>query len=178
MKLNAILTVSGGLGVALLLRAWAKAKDETDRATLRKLAQEAGAAQISRDIASKIARNRELPHDSLPSFIQPSQPAQPAPPAAPRQIQDSTLAPVAGRMYRVVVNVNFPASLAAGVSDVKSQAEKNGFQNVVVSKTMPAGWPGGVTGDYYVTAIYAGGPVDMARSYLGGEVVIKDVWEG
>jgi hypothetical protein len=170
--LGIVLGVSGGVGTALLLRAWAKARDERDRAAILKLAAEAGVAQIAHDRAKLLAVHPVFQPAVVPAIV------PVAPPAVPRQIPDSPLTPEAGRLYRVVVNVNFPASLAAGVSDVKRQAEKSGFQDVLVSKTKPQGWPGSVNGDYYVTATYAGGPASMARSYLGGEVAIKDVWEG
>jgi hypothetical protein len=169
--LGVVLGVSGSLGAALLLRAWAKTRDERDRAALAKLAAEAGAAQLALDRARLLA----VPPAFHPAVV----PIAPPPVVqAPRQVSDSPLTPEAGHLYRVVVNVSFPASLAAGVSDVKRQAEKNGFQDVAVSKTKPSGWPGSVNGDYYVTATYAGGPASLARSYLGGEVSIKDVWEG
>jgi len=167
--LGITLGVSGGIGAVLLLRAWAKGRDARDRATLQKLAAEAGLAQLA------FERSRLL---VSPTAFRPAVVAPPPIAAAPRQVSDSPLSPEAGRLYRVVVNVNFPASLAAGVSDVKRQAEKNGFQNVTVSKTKPPGWPGNVRGDYYVSATYGGGPASLARSYLGGEVSIKDVWEG
>jgi len=168
--LGITLGVSGAVGTALLLRAWAKGRDARDRAVLQKLAAQAGIAQLAFE-RSRLLVNPPAFH---PAVVPPPPPAV----QAPRQVSDSPLSPEPGHLYRVVVNVNFPASLAAGVSDVKRQAEKNGFQDVVVAKTKPAGWPGSVNGDYYVTATYAGGPASLARSYLGGEVSIKDVWEG
>ena len=77
----------------------------------------------------------------------------------------------------MTVDVSFPASLAADVNKVKREAEKKGFQNLSVSKQRPGGWPG-ANGSYYVTGTYGGGPAAMERSYAGGQVSIKDVWEG
>jgi pimeloyl-ACP methyl ester carboxylesterase len=169
LSLDNVLAVAGSVGGVLLLRAWAKARDERDLSEIRRLVMEASAAQL--------ANERKLA-SALPPRVSPPVPG-PAPlPLPPRQINEATLTPQAGRLYHVTVDVNFPASLAANASDVKHQAEKNGFENVNVSKTKPVGWPGSTSGDYYVTATYAGGPLVMERSHGGGQVKIKDVWEG
>lgn len=82
-----------------------------------------------------------------------------------------------GILYRATVNVSFPLSIAASTSKATAEAQKQGFTNVSVTTSPPAGWPG-AKGDYYVTAVYSGQPRFIDRSAAGGQVKVTDVWRG
>lgn len=161
--LDTALTAGGTLGGFILLRAWARDKDARDRKALA-------------DIIAKISREQaELTRPKI--FVPtPEGPVVPAP-SGPKLLSGGSLSPVPGNFYRVTVDVRFPASMLATSAKVKREAEKNGFTNVSVSTSRPQGWPGD-NGSYYVSATYNGEPKEMARSYAGGQVVIKDAWEG
>ena len=122
-------------------------------------------------------------HVQVPGMaVQPVQagPAQPIAPQGPHPLPlGATVQATPGKLYHVTVNVGFPLSMGASASSVQSQAQAHGFQNVSVSHNqMPAGWPGAVSGNYYVTGMYAGAPTALATSYVGGQVSIVEVWEG
>jgi len=105
-------------------------------------------------------------------------PQPPPPPAAgPLQAPSGPIQVTPGVLYRATVNVSFPLSIAASPSKASAEAQKQGFTNVAVRQSKPAGWPG-ASGDYYVTAVYSGQPRFIDRSAAGGQVKVTDVWQG
>jgi len=85
-----------------------------------------------------------------------------------------------GQRYLATVTVSSPLSWLATVAKVRSQAEKMGFRDVVVSESAPTNWPPPARttqGDYYVEATYAASPNSAARSQGGGRVTIVDAWQ-
>jgi len=167
------LTAGGSVGAFLLLRSWARDRDARDRKALAEIIAKISREQAQRD-AERARRSAEL---TKPQIVTPPG-ASPIPvPSGPRRVAGDQLVPTSGAFYRVTVDVKFPASMMASMSKVKKEAENHGFTNVNVSKDRPPGWPGS-SGSYYVSASYSGEPRTMARSYAGGQVVIKDVWEG
>jgi hypothetical protein len=173
--LDIALTAGGTLGAFLLLRAWAKDRDARDRKALADILTKISREQAERD-AARAQRTADM---TRPKIFVPTPEGRtvPAPPSGPRQIMGNQLSPTPGSFYRVTVDVKFPASVMATSAKVQREAEKNGFTNVNVSTSRPQGWPG-ENGSYYVSATYSGEPKPMDRSYAGGQVVIKDVWEG
>jgi len=115
-----------------------------------------------------------------PSPVPGPQPPAPTPiPIVAAHVISGPLVAENGRLYRATVDISAPASWIADTDKVHNQAIKAGFTDVSVQKgRKPAGWPGSQSGDYYVTGIYSGSQKTMARSYLGGEVSIVEVWEG
>jgi hypothetical protein len=100
----------------------------------------------------------------------------PAPVAGPVQL--ATLGAMPGVRYRAAVDINGMLSVIANVTNVRKQAEGQGFTQTFVTKTRPADWPGAISADYYITGIYQGPPKTFDRSYAGGSVQVKDVWQG
>lgn len=113
---------------------------------------------------------------SLPNA--PPQRGPVAPPLPTGPVQLSSLLAHPGQRYRAVVDINGMLSLAGNVTNVRKQAEGQGFTRTFVTKTRPADWPGSITGDYYIDGTYQGAPKTFDRSYAGGSVKVKDVWQG
>lgn len=100
-------------------------------------------------------------------------------PIQPQRLVGDALPLAPGRRYLAAVDVNFPLSLAATSSKVRSQAEGMGFRDVVVAKDRPP--PGVVvpvqTGaDYYILGTYARDPATIGRSHAAGRVEVLDAW--
>lgn len=124
-----------------------------------------------------LVKTKAKPPGQAQRIIIPDTPGPvPVVPVQPRQL--STLSLFPGRLYRAVVNVSAPMSWLASVNKVREHAMKAGFSNVSVSEGRPANWPGGITGDYYVSGVYQGAPKVFERSHGGGQVKIVDGWEG
>lgn len=73
---------------------------------------------------------------------------------APMLLVGPSIPIVTGTRYFATVNVGFPASLGASPEKIQSLARDRGFTNVFVSESLPAGWPGKMSGDYYVQGDY------------------------
>lgn len=104
-------------------------------------------------------------------------PPTPAISQPPHQLPPGAVSVVPGARYLATVNVSFPLSILASASKVATQAQGQGFTNVAVTTSKPVGWPG-ASGDYYVTATYAGPPKFLDRSAAGGQVTVTDAWQG
>lgn len=174
MPIRLMIASAGIVGGGLYLRSWAKAREARDRALLAEMIARISQEQKSRDARVLPPSSPFEPAVRHDVFIPPPAPVIPV---GPRQVSGESLSPTPGALYRVTVDVNFPTSIGVGEGSVKKQAQDHGFSNVIVTKQKPSGWPG-QSGSYYVTGTYTGGPAAMARSYLGGQVNIKDVWEG
>lgn len=135
-----------------------------------------------------LLRSKGFPPPSAPATVDPNagpryvppSPSMPAPapgPTGPRQLGGGFLPVTPGGNYRATVVTRAPLSWLANKDKVRSQAESKGFRNVVVSTSKPAGWPGSLVGDYYVSATYQGAPTSMERTYAGGQVNIVDAWQ-
>jgi hypothetical protein len=98
----------------------------------------------------------------------------PAPRSGPEQLSGDIMAEP-GASYQATVVVHAPASWMANVDKVRRYAEGEGFTNVRVSTSAPAGWLG-AHGDYHVSATYTGEPKVFERSHGGGQVQITDAW--
>ena len=110
----------------------------------------------------------------------PSTSPPPAPPVHVTTHVTGALRVATGKRYRVVVVTKGSVSAGASASAVKSKAESEGFQDVVVKTDMPPGWPGSVRGEYYVDGIYNRNPRTFERktNVFLGSVSIIDAWEG
>jgi len=72
-------------------------------------------------------------------------------PAKPRLVQGDPLNTQTGKTYYVTMSLSVPAFMASRDTIVQ-EAQNHGFVNVIASPTMPQGWPGSQTGDWYVKA--------------------------
>jgi hypothetical protein len=109
----------------------------------------------------------------------PSTPEAPTTLPRPVQLTDVQIPLVPGRRYLAAVNVNFPLSLAASASAVKSQAEGMGFKDVSVTKgSPPSSVPVRVKlgADYYIVGTYDRNPASIGRSHASGRVEVLDAW--
>lgn len=167
---NIALIGFGVLGAGVLTYAAFKAKDEADLQRFRD------------DLAEKLRKAPPfVPAPSLPAPAPAPPPSGPGPSPTPRGPSQlgGTLVAQPGLLYRAVVNVNGPLSWVANASKVQREAESQGFPDAQVSTSKPGGWPGGASGDYYITGTYQGPPgKTFDRSAAGGSVKVIDVWEG
>ena len=70
-------------------------------------------------------------------------------PAPPRLVQGDPLNTTTGKTYYVTMTLSVPAFMA-GRDKIVEEAQNHGFVDVIASPTIPAGWPGSQTGDWYV----------------------------
>jgi hypothetical protein len=154
------LYVLGGAAVMLYLERFTKVKDP-------------GSAQ-----RIFIPEEREF-QQNKPAFQRDLQPSAAAPRPAPMLVRDSPINVVPGQTYHVTL-VTHRAANVASEGQVVREAQNRGFTNVSVSKGKPVGWPGSMNGDWYVSALYAGGPKTQARTEGGilGSVDVVEVWQG
>ncbi len=119
-----------------------------------------------------------VPDAPLPSLSAQGQP-QASPSAAPVLVQGDPIPILPGQPYRVTLVTHRGANVASE-GQVRAEAQKRGFVNVIASKGKPAGWPGAANGDWFVSATYAGAPRTQARSEGGflGSVDVVEVWQG
>jgi hypothetical protein len=122
------------------------------------------------------------PGKATPIFV-PDIPDLSSPPSLkppPVLVQGDPIPIVPGQAYHVSLVTHRVATSLATEDRVRTEAEKRGFIGVSVSKGKPPGWPGTASGDYYVSATYAGAPKSQPRTegnFLGS-VDVVEVWQG
>lgn len=72
-------------------------------------------------------------------------------PVAPRLITGDPVNTQTGKTYYVTFNFSVPSFLATR-DRIVEEAQNHGFTDIIPSPTMPQGWPGKQTGDWYVKA--------------------------
>lgn len=127
---------------------------------------------------------------TMPAFKSgPAPPAQAPTPSGPGYVatmhpplaspDGSALAVYPGRAYYAVLSTSGLASSVADEGKATAEAQSLGFTGVNVSKSRPAGFPGTASGDYYVSATYAGAPryLDIVQGNVLGHVRVVEAFE-
>ena len=114
-----------------------------------------------------------------PADVSVPAPILPASPAFGQQLLGTVLTARPGHVYRATI-VTRGAANAASASQVAAKARSLGFVDVTVASSRPAAWPSPASGDWFVTATFAGtAPLAVTRSngsWAAG-ADIADVWE-